>query len=130
MFAWPPMTLGCLIEEESHIFDHFPTSYHTDWQWWDILEYSKVMELQDMPSDLRPFIQVIDAFDSNFKLGIGFEAKVGAGKIIVLPLDLQKDIQTRPAVMQLLQSIDAYAHSKDFCPRSAISLKQLEQILR
>lgn len=130
MFAWPPMTLGCLIEEDSHIFDHFPTSYHTDWQWWDILEYSKVMELQDMPSDLRPFIQVIDAFDSNLKLGIGFEAKVGAGKIIVLPLDLQNDIQTRPAVMQLLQSIDAYAHSKDFCPRSAISLKQLEQILR
>ena len=38
MFAWAPMTIGCLIHAEQPVFADFPTSYHTDWQWWDILE--------------------------------------------------------------------------------------------
>ena len=60
MFAWAPMTIGCLIHAEQPVFADFPTSYHTDWQWWDILENAKVIEMQQTPRQLRPFIQVID----------------------------------------------------------------------
>ena len=83
MFAWAPMTIGCLIHAEEPVFADFPTSYHTDWQWWDILENAKVIEMQQTPRQLRPFIQVIDSFDNNEKLGIGFEARVGGGKLLV-----------------------------------------------
>ena len=38
MFAWAPKTIGCLIQNNHPIFGKFETSYHTDWQWWDILE--------------------------------------------------------------------------------------------
>lgn len=33
MFKWPPMTIGCLIHDDQPVFEHFITSYHTDWQW-------------------------------------------------------------------------------------------------
>lgn len=120
MFAWPPMTIGCLIHNEEPVFNDFTTSYHTDWQWWDILNNAKVIEMEGAPHRLRPFIQVIDSYDSNKKLGIGFEATVHGGKLLVLAVDTQKDMDKRPATRQLLQSIDKYVKSEKFSPQVAI----------
>lgn len=117
MFAWAPMTIGCLIHHEEPVFNDFVTSYHTDWQWWDILENAKVIEMQDAPRDLVPFIQVIDSYDNNRKLGIGFEASVNGGKLLVLAVDTQKDMGNRPATRQLLHSIDNYVKSDAFQPK-------------
>ena len=128
MFAWPPMTMGCLMHEDMGMFADFPTSYHTDWQWWDILEYAKVMDLQDFPSGTVPFIQVIDSFDSNRKLGIGFEASVSGGKLLVLAMDAEKDIDKRPAARQLLRSIDKYVRGDGFAPRAVIDIEELQSL--
>lgn len=117
MFAWAPMTIGCLIHDEEPVFNDFVTSSHTDWQWWDILNNAKVIEMQDSPQSLRPFIQVIDAYDSNRKLGIGFEAKVNGGKLLVLAVDTKKDMENRPATRQLLESIDKYVKGDKFNPQ-------------
>ena len=107
MFAWAPMTIGCLIHAEQPVFADFPTSYHTDWQWWDILENAKVIEMQQTPRQLRPFIQVIDSFDNNEKLGIGFEA-------------------TR----QLLESIDRYVRSDRFAPEVTLDESFITSFMR
>ena len=128
MFAWPPMTMGCLMHDDMGMFADFPTSYHTDWQWWDILEYAKVMELQDFPSGIVPFIQVIDSFDSNRKLGIGFEASVCGGKLLVLAMDAEKDIDKRPAARQLLRSIDKYVRGDGFAPRTVVDIEELQSL--
>lgn len=128
MFAWPPMTMGCLMHDDMGMFADFPTSYHTDWQWWDILEYAKVMELQDFPSEIVPFIQVIDSFDSNRKLGIGFEASVCGGKLLVLAMDAEKDIDKRPAARQLLRSIDKYVRGDGFEPRAVVDIEELQSL--
>ena len=128
MFAWPPMTMGCLMHDDMGMFADFPTSYHTDWQWWDILEYAKVMELQDFPSGIVPFIQVIDSFDSNRKLGIGFEASVCGGKLLVLAMDMKKDIDKRPAAQQLLRSIDKYVRGDGFAPRTVVDIEELQSL--
>ena len=128
MFAWPPMTMGCLMHDDMGMFADFPTSYHTDWQWWDILEYAKVMDLQDFPSGTVPFIQVIDSFDSNRKLGIGFEASVSGGKLLVLAMDAEKDIDKRPAARQLLRSIDKYVRGDGFAPRAVIDIEELQSL--
>lgn len=128
MFAWPPMTMGCLMHDDMGMFADFPTSYHTDWQWWDILEYAKVMELQDFPSGIVPFIQVIDSFDSNRKLGIGFEASVCGGKLLVLAMDAEKDIDKRPAARQLLRSIDKYVRSDGCAPRTVVDIEELQSL--
>ena len=128
MFAWPPMTMGCLMHDDMGMFADFPTSYHTDWQWWDILEYAKVMDLQDFPSGTVPFIQVIDSFDSNRKLGIGFEASVSGGKLLVLAMDAEKDIDKRPAARQLLRSIDKYVRGEGFAPSAVVDIEDLQSL--
>ena len=130
MFAWAPKTIGCLIHAENPVFGDFPTSYHTDWQWWDILENARVVDLQDAPHALRPFIQVIDSFDSNRKLGIGFEARVGGGKLLFLAVDTQRKMDERPATRQLLASIDRYVHSERFDPQVVLDGAFVRSFLR
>lgn len=130
MFAWSPMTIGCLIHDEEPVFADFPTSYHTDWQWWDILENARVIEMQDTPRELRPFIQVIDSFDNNEKLGIGFEARVGGGKLLVLAVDTRKKMDERPATRQLLMSVDRYVRSDGFDPQVALDDSFITSFMR
>lgn len=129
MFAWPPMTIGCLIHNDQAMFNNFVTSYHTDWQWWDILNNAKVIEMKDAPNELRPFIQVIDSYDNNQKLGIGFEAKVGNGKLLVLAVDTKKEMDERPATRQLLVSIDNYVKSAGFNPQVAVKESFIQSFL-
>lgn len=129
MFQWAPMTLGCLIEESHPVFKNFPTSYHTDWQWWDILNNAKVIEMKDMPQELRPFIQTIDAHNNNEKLGIGFEANVNGGKLLVLALDTKKMMNKRPATLQLLQSVDEYVKSDSFAPNVKLEESHIESFI-
>ncbi len=130
MFAWAPMTIGCLIHADEPVFADFPTSYHTDWQWWDILENAKVIEMQETPRQLRPFIQVIDSFDNNEKLGIGFEARVGGGKLLVLAVDTKKKMDQRPATRQLLESIDRYVRSDRFAPEVTLDESFIASFMR
>jgi beta-galactosidase/beta-glucuronidase len=130
MFAWAPMTIGCLIHADEPVFADFPTSFHTDWQWWDILENAKVIEMQAAPRQLRPFIQVIDSFDNNEKLGIGFEARVGGGKLLVLAVDTKKKMDERPATRQLLESIDNYVRSDRFAPEVTLDESFIASFMR
>lgn len=129
MFAWPPMTIGSLIHHKQGMFNDFSTSYHTDWQWWDILNNAKVIEMQNAPEKLRPFIQIIDSYDNNQKLGIGFEAKMNGGKLLVLALDTEKDMDKRPATQQLLYSIDNYVKSNRFAPEVQVEESFIQSFL-
>lgn len=129
MFAWAPMTIGCLIHEKEPVFNDFVTSYHIDWQWWDILNHAKVIEMQNSPQALRPFIQVIDSYDNNQKLGIGFEAKVNGGSLLVLAVDTKKEMENRPATRQLLKSIDNYVKGDQFKPQVNVEESFIESFL-
>ena len=129
MFKWEPMTLGCLIHADQPVFERFVTDRNIDWQWWDILNNAKVIEMQNAPMELRPFIQTIDAYNSNKKLGIGFEAKVGNGKLLVLAVDTKKKIEERPATQQLLKSVDFYVKSDRFDPQVEIEESFIESFL-
>ncbi len=129
MFAWAPKTIGCLIQNNHPVFGKFETAYHTDWQWWDILENAKVIEMKDAPQKLRPFIQVIDSYDNNEKLGIGFEARFGNGKLLFLALDTKKDMENRPATQQLLKSIDMYVKGDKFNPEIQVNDSLIQSFL-
>lgn len=88
------------------------------------------MEMQDTPRELRPFIQTIDSYDSNKKLGIAFEAKVNGGKLLVLTMDTKKDWEKRIAAHQLLKSIDNYVKSDAFNPTVELDESFMETILK
>lgn len=127
MFNWNPMIVGTLIDSNHPAFKDFPTASYADWQWWDVLNHATAMELNDL-NELTPVIQSIDSYESNHKLGIAFEAKVGKGRLFVLCADPEKDIDKRPAMNQLLYSVKNYVASDAFNPACELKPYQLDAL--
>ena len=117
-----PHTLGILCDPRHPALSSFPNEGYSDYQWWDIVSACDAMLMDDFPADFRPIIHLIDDWFTNRKLGILFEAKVGNGKLMVCSVDLQKDLNKRPAAAQFRQSILEYMSSGRFNPVKDISI--------
>lgn len=127
MFNWDPMIVGTLIDSNHPAFIDFPTSYYADWQWTDILNHAKAIDLTGIRG-LTPIIQSIDSYETNRKLGVAFEAQVGNGRLFVLYVDPVTDISIRPATRQLLKSVNRYMASDTFRPTLSIPIYQLDEL--
>ena len=153
-------TMGILCQEDHPALSQFPTSYHSDWQWADILgrysaaqsfrtagapeEYcddmerqwgdarnrSKAIVLNDAPEGYRPIVQAIDNYKRNYRLGVIFETKVGKGSLLVCALDLDTDIEDRPAARCLRQSLLDYVSGDSFKPEYELDPVMLKTVLR
>ncbi|MGO4770559.1 sugar-binding domain-containing protein [Flavobacterium sp. W22_SRS_FK3] len=124
----PPHVTGMLIQDNSPAFANFPTSFHSDLQWWEIQNRSQVMNLEDFPASFRPLVQPIDTWFMNRRLALLIEAKVGKGKIIVSSADLRPDLQNKPAAKQLFISLQEYMNSDAFDPKEDLSFEVLKDI--
>lgn len=124
----PPHTLGILVDTTSEAFNDFPTSYHSDLQWWEITNKSGVMHLEDFPEGFRPLVQPVDTWFMNRKLALLLEAKVGRGKIIISSADLLTDTTHRVAARQLLYSLQRYMTSEGFRPKDYVELTVLKDL--
>lgn len=123
-----PGTLGMLCDPRHPALAEFPTDSHGDWQWWRLLTFSRPVILDDMPSDYRPIVQMIDNVDRNHKLGVLFEAKVGAGRLLVCTMDLL-ELRHKPEAKQLMASLLRYVASDRFDPQTDMSQAQLKRLL-
>ena len=90
-----PHTLGILWDPKHPALTAFPTSFHSDFQWWELV-HGWAMVLDDMPAKLRPIVQPIDTWFSNRRLGLAFEARVAGGKLMVCSIDLHHDLAASP----------------------------------
>ena len=124
----PPHTLGILLNEKHPAFNDFPTSYHSDMQWWDIVQQSQVMHMEDFPKSFRPLIQPIDTWFMNRRLALVFEANVGNGKIIVSSANLS-DTAKGIASKQLYYSLVKYMNGNAFHPVQNVSLRLIKDIV-
>ncbi|MEG1616278.1 MAG: beta-galactosidase [Bacteroidales bacterium] len=125
MFNWDPMIVGTLIQDSHPVFRDFPTKNYADWQWWDILNHAVALDMNRL-SGITPLIQCIDSYETNRKLGIAFEAKVGAGNLFVLSLDTEKKMQERLATKQLLETVKSYVGSDRFLPEKQLQPYELD----
>lgn len=123
-----PGTQGILCDPSHPLFAEFPTEFHTNWQWWQLVKNSRAMILDDTPRTFRPLVQVIDGFDRNHKLGLIFEARVGGGRLLVCSIDLPNLMQ-HPEARQLLASIQHYAASTGFRPKTDFDISRIRQLL-
>ncbi|MEG8947009.1 exo-beta-1,4-galactosidase [Rosettibacter firmus] len=123
----PPHTLGILCNPEHPIFNYFPTEFHSNLQWWEILNRQQVMNLELFPPEFKPLIQPIDTWFLNRRLAVLFEAKVLNGKIIVCSSDLQNN-EERPVAKQLLYSITQYMLSDKFNPEYKVDYSIIEEL--
>lgn len=126
MFNWNPMIVGTWIDASHPVFNDFPTGDYADWQWWDILNHATAMELNQL-SQITPVIQSIDSYETNHKLGIAFEARVGKGRLFVLSVDWEKGKQTL-AMSQLMSSVKKYVASENFMPSAQLSAYELDAL--
>ncbi len=123
-----PHTLGILCDPKDPIFADFPTEYHSNWQWWELVSKSGAMIMDNLPPAFRPKVQPIDTWHINRKLGLVFEAKVGKGKLVVCSIDLETDLQTRPVARQFKYSLLKYMNSTVFAPKQALTASQLADL--
>ena len=126
----PQHTLGLLMDPDHRAFQQFPTAFHADWQWQDLQNESRPVVLDDFPKEYRPIVQVIDDWNSCRKLGLVFEARVGNGRLLVCSIDLNRNLQERPAARQLRASLLAYAAGEHFDPKTRIELAQVQALFR
>lgn len=117
----PPHTLGFLLDPGHPAFNDFPTAYHSDLQWWKIVNNAQVMHLEDFPKGFRPLVQPIDTWFMNRRLALVFEAKIGKGKLMVTSADLSKDLDKRIAARQLRHSLINYMRSDAFNPQQDVN---------
>ena len=125
----PPHTLGILCDPKSPAFAAFPTSYHSDLQWFDITNKAQVMLLEDFPAGFKPLVQPIDTWFLNRRLALVFEAKVGKGKLIVSSANLSATLDdNHPASKQLFASLQQYMQSDKFNPSYQVDLATVKDI--
>jgi hypothetical protein len=135
LFGGESSTTGMLCNPAHPVFKYFPTAYHTDWQWWDLLTNAHPMILDEFaeknpfPKDYRPLIQMIDSWKVNRKLGVLAEGNLGKGKIMICSIDLEKDLDKRPATRQFKYSLFKYLNSADFKPSATLSPEMVRAVM-
>ncbi|MDF9796407.1 hypothetical protein OKW21_001670 [Catalinimonas alkaloidigena] len=125
-----PHTLGILCNPEHAALQQFPTEFHSNWQWWDAMSHSDVVNLNELSNDIQPIVRVIDDWVTNRSLGLIFEVRVGEGKLLISGVDLKNQLSERPEARQLLTSLMSYMESEDFKPSVSLSVEQVSGIMQ
>ena len=121
----PPHTTGAYIQSDHPIFADFPTD---DWQnlnWWELVNKTQVMNLNDFPKDYQPIVQPIDTWHVSRKLGMLIEAKVLNGRIVMTTMDITSNLDKRIVARQLRYSILKYMQSDKFQPKLKLEPKDI-----
>lgn len=124
----PPHTLGILVNDQAPAFEAFPTSYHSDLQWWEIVNKAQVMHLENFPANFQPLVRSIDTWFMNRRLAMLFEAKCGNGKIIVSSANLSPNLTGKPAATQLFYSLQKYMLSNAFNPTQSVDANLIKEL--
>jgi hypothetical protein len=124
-----PTTLGILCGPKHPALASFPTEFHSNWQWWYLISQAGAMILDDLPKELRPTVQVIDDWVTSRKLGLVFEARMGAGSLLVCSIDLHKDLEHNPVARQMLHSLLHYMDSSRFKPKVTVAPAQVRSLI-
>jgi len=122
--------VGILCDPKHPALKSFPTAFHADWQWQELLDACKPMVLDGLPKNLRPIVQAIDDWCEARKLGLVWEAKVGTGRVLVCSIDITSDLTQRVVARQLRASLLDYIRSTPVQPLIALQREEWETLWR
>ncbi len=114
--TWGRM-LGLWCDVSHPALAGFPTEAGCDWQWSELLNRTRAINLDQLPHELKPIVSAIDDWNRNYKLGVIFEARVGTGKLLVSAIDLD----ARPGTQALRRSLLDYMAGDWFQPATEVS---------
>ncbi|MBX3739240.1 MAG: hypothetical protein KF715_21310 [Candidatus Didemnitutus sp.] len=123
-----PHTLGLVCDPRHAALAEFPTEAHSDWQWWHLLRRADALIVDALPRELRPLVEVIDDWYTCRRLALAFEARVGAGRLLVSSVDLTADLASDPVARQWRASLLAYAASEAFAPTVEVTAEAVRAL--
>ena len=121
----PPHTTGIWVNEHHPMFKEFPTEYHSNLQWWELLNKTQVMQFTHFPAEFQPLVQSIDTWFLSRKIGVLFEANVLNGKLMMTTMDITTDLDNRIVARQMRRAILDYMNSDSFRPTMNITAEQI-----
>lgn len=124
----PPHTTGIFLNEYHPLFKEFPTEYHSNLQWWELLNKAQVMQFTDFPDDFQPIVQNIDTWFISRKIGVLFEANVLGGKLMMTSMDITSQLEKRVAARQLHKAILDYMNSDNFRPSTTVPVERVQEL--
>ena len=119
--------LGLLCETNHPALAEFPTEANCDWQWTQIVNGVRSVNLSSAPRSLRPIVAAIDDWNRNWRLGVIFECNVGPGRLLVSAINLN-DKSARLELLQLRRSLLDYVAGDKFRPKAALTTEQVESL--
>nr|WP_274528938.1 beta-glucuronidase [Paenibacillus piscarius] len=125
----PTGTMGLLIDNGHPVLREFPSEEHSTYPWWNIVEHSKSLIMDEADRSWNPIVQTIDNFERNHKLSLLTECRVGNGKLLLCALDAAKVSGTLEG-RQFLTSIAGYMNSADFQPQYQTTVEELRALIR
>jgi hypothetical protein len=126
----PPNLLGILCDPEHEAFRYFPTQFHSNWQWFDLVRNSRPMLLDHTPYSFRPLVQMIPDWNNNRKIGLIFETKVGKGKLMMTSINLKGIMKNSPVARQMYYSLLKYMSGDAFDPQMSLSPEEIDQLFK
>lgn len=121
--------LGMWCDVSHGALKEFPTEEEMEWQWEEVFDGARGINMEGLPGELRPFLQPIDDWNRSYPLALAFEAKLNGGKILVCSADLQNNLADRPAAEQLLHSFLNYMGSAEFQPDVVVTEEQMKTFM-
>lgn len=123
-FSFQEGYMGILVDPNHPLFEHFPTEYHSNWQWWPLTNARAMILSQEQNNQLYNLMEAMDCYARLRRLSFGFECKVGSGKLLVSSLGLLEKQHTKEG-KALFSSILKYMCSEQFQPEPTMSETQL-----
>ena len=124
-FAGQEGGMGQLIDICHPIFDHFPTEFHTNWQWWPMAKQRAVI----LPKPCEAIVTVMDSYAFLRPMAQLLECTCGKGRLMFSSLGLQ-DLQQYPEARALLDAIYRYMDSDRFLPKQEMEMEVFEALVR
>jgi hypothetical protein len=115
--------LGLLCETNSPALAEFPTEANCDWQWTQIVNNVRSVNLTAAPRELKPIVWAIDDWNRNWKLGVIFECNVGPGRLLVSAINLDNE-RGGSELQQLRRSLLDYMAGDKFKPSAKLTPEQ------
>jgi hypothetical protein len=115
--------LGLLCDTNSTALAEFPTEANCDWQWTQLVNNVRSVNLTAAPRELKPIVWAIDDWNRNWKLGVIFECNVGPGHLLVSAINLDNE-RGGSQLQQLRRSLLDYMAGGKFKPATTLTPEQ------
>ncbi len=116
-------SMGLLIDNEHPLFKDYPTSFHTDYQWFAQSSQRALI----LPDGIKSIVTVLDSYAYLRNMGMLLEFNCEKGRVLVSTIGLHR-LKKYPECRALLTSIYNYMDSEDFTPDQNISFEELARL--